>query len=257
MHSFTGAWLVLFLIEHLLINSQAALFIGDDGQGFIHAVNGIKNLPYLPFIELFLLGVPILIHMIWGILYLKTGEINSFRGDGTKPSLPQYGRNHAYSWQRITSWILVFLLVGHIVHMRFMEYPSSSKLDAQQYYMVRVHTDVGLYSLAKRLDVQLYNPKAIQDVQEEIEQITIQEDDTPGNLLQEQERQQKKEWLEVIRSHSIQEGEVVAVATDFGTAELLMVREIFKMPVMIALYTILVLSACYHGFNGLWTFLIT
>ena len=36
-----------------------------------------------------------------------------------------------------------------------------------------------------------------------------------------------------------------------------MVRETFKMPLMIAIYTILVLSACFHGYNGLWTFMIS
>ena len=34
-------------------------------------------------------------------------------------------------------------------------------------------------------------------------------------------------------------GQWVAVAKDFGTADLLVVRETFKMPVMIALYTFL------------------
>ena len=65
IHSITGIFLVLYLIEHLLVNSQAALFIGDNGQGFVHAVNSIDDLPYLPVIEIFLLGVPILAHMWW------------------------------------------------------------------------------------------------------------------------------------------------------------------------------------------------
>ncbi len=65
-HSLTGIWLVLFLIEHLFTNSQAALYIGDDGLGFVSSVNWLKNLPYLQVIEIFLLGVPFLIHGIWG-----------------------------------------------------------------------------------------------------------------------------------------------------------------------------------------------
>src|ERR1700719_477349 len=71
-HSLTGLWLVLFLIEHLIVNSQAALFVGDNGNGFVNAVNSIKDLPYLPVIEIFLLGVPFLIHGLWGIKYLLT-----------------------------------------------------------------------------------------------------------------------------------------------------------------------------------------
>src|ERR1700680_135924 len=76
MHSLTGIWLVLFLMEHLLTNSQAALFIGEDGSGFVRAVNFLKNLPYLPVIEIVLLGIPLLIHGIWGIRYLWNAEYN-------------------------------------------------------------------------------------------------------------------------------------------------------------------------------------
>ena len=45
-HSLMGLWLVLFLIEHLFTNSQAALLIGDNGSGFVKAVNALKSLPY-------------------------------------------------------------------------------------------------------------------------------------------------------------------------------------------------------------------
>src|SRR4051812_29543012 len=103
VHSLAGLWFVLFLIEHLLTNSQAALFIGDNGSGFVEAVNFIKSLPYLPVIEIFLLGVPFLVHAIWGVKYLLTSKFNSFPADGSTPSLPQYPRNQAFTWQRITS----------------------------------------------------------------------------------------------------------------------------------------------------------
>ena len=35
LHSLMGLWLVLFLGEHLLTNSQAALWLGDNGKGFV------------------------------------------------------------------------------------------------------------------------------------------------------------------------------------------------------------------------------
>jgi succinate dehydrogenase / fumarate reductase cytochrome b subunit len=209
MHSLMGVWLVLFLMEHLLVNSQAALYIGDDGIGFIRSVTEIKNLPYLTVIELTLLGFPIFVHLVWGIEYLRTAKMNSVTTDGSSPSLAEYPRNHAYTWQRITSYILIVALLGHIIHMRFIEYPGT---EDHKHYSVRLTEDPGLNSVAKRLNVQL-EPKA--------------------------------------------SGEIIAKAPDFATAELLMVRETFKMPLMIALYTVFVLTACYHGFNGLWTFFIT
>ena len=78
-HSLTGLWLVLFLIEHLFINSQAALWIGDEGAGFVRAVNALRDLPYLHVIEIFLLGVPFVIHGVWGVQYLMTAKLILFR----------------------------------------------------------------------------------------------------------------------------------------------------------------------------------
>ena len=87
VHSLFGLWLAIFLLEHLLTNSQAALFFGDSGHGFIYFVNILKNLPYLPVIEVTLLGIPILMHGIWGVKYILQGKANSFKSDGSKPSL--------------------------------------------------------------------------------------------------------------------------------------------------------------------------
>lgn len=50
---------------------------------------------------------------------------------------------------------------------------------------------------------------------------------------------------------------VRVVAEDFGTAELLLVRETFKSFPMMVGYTIFVLASCFHAFNGLWSFMIT
>lgn len=211
IHSLTGLWLVLFLIEHLLTNSQAALYIGDDGNGFIRAVNFLKDLPYLQVIEVVLIGIPLVIHGWWGMKYLHTAKYNSFSSDGTTPALPEYPRNRAYTWQRITSWILLFGIIAHVIQMRFVEYPASTQIDNHHYYTVNLTQDAGLPSLAERLDVKL----------------------------------------------SSDQNEVTALSPNFGTAVLLMVRETFKSPLMIFLYTVFVLAATFHAFNGLWTFMIT
>lgn len=221
LHSLAGVWLVIFVIGHLFTNSQAALFIGDDGIGFIRSVNSIHDLPYLPVIEIVVLALPILLHLIWGIKYLLTAKYNSFGDGGTTPYLPEYPRNKAYTWQRITSWLLIVGIIAHVVHMRFVEYPMAGKGHT---YMVKVSDDTGLHSLASRLGVTLY-----------------QEDQVPQGTL----------------AKPLGKNEVIAVADNFGTAELLMVRDTFKMPSMIVLYTLLVLATCYHAFNGLWTAMIT
>lgn len=207
LHSLAGIGLVIFIVFHLFTNSQAAFWIGDDGRAYIHSVNSIHEIPYLQVVEFLLLALPIAIHAIWGIYYLWTSESNSYGNTGNTPYLPEYGRNHAYTWQRITSWILLVGIAAHVVHMRFVEQP----LKLPNGYEIALTEDSGLHALSSRLDVKL------------------------------EERS----------------GQVMAIAKDFGTAELLMVREAFKTPWIMALYTIFVLAACFHAFNGLWTFLIT
>src|SRR5476649_2758897 len=91
LHSLMGLWLVLFLFEHLLTNSQAALLLGDNAKGFVELVNALHNLPYLQAIEIFLLGVPIAIHAVLGIKYLFTSKMNAHKTDGSKPDMRQYG----------------------------------------------------------------------------------------------------------------------------------------------------------------------
>lgn len=283
LHSLMGLWLVLFLMEHLLVNSQAALWIGENGKGFVELVNSIHNLPYLQVIEVLLLGIPILIHMIWGVKYLMTSKANSSRSDGSKPALPEYGRNHAYTWQRITSWILLIGLIGHVVKFRFIDYPSSLEQGGSTYYFVTVDLDNGLYTVADRLGVTLYDAaavekekKVLQDRMPEVALIeaanTLSKDNSglldssksapydPQKALIfncAQQFQEKIHWVKTLEKMPISKNEVIACAKDFGTASLLSVRDTFKSPIYVVLYTIFVLAACFHAFNGLWTFLIT
>ena len=252
MHSLAGLWLILFIIEHLLTNSQSALFFGDDGEGFIASVNWIHGLPYLPVIELLALGVPFLIHGLWGIMYAREARINSFKSDGSSPALGQYKENRAFTWQRVTSWILIVGVIAHVVHMRFLNYPTEAQVGSQEYFAVKITDDPGLITLGERLDFKIYQESDIQRLQSEL---AIQpEGRTP---LAEQARTQQIEFLEALEGHTLTTGKVVAVAKNFGTASLLVVRDTFKMPMMIILYTLFVIAAGYHAFNGLWTAFIT
>lgn len=281
LHSLTGIWLSMYLIVHLFVNSQAGLFIGDDGKGFIHSVNSIQEVSYLPIVEIIILGIPILIHMIWGIMYVYTAKYNSFGNNEKEPYLPNYSRNHAYTWQRITSWVLVLGIIAHIIHMRFIEHPVSAQRGADHFYMIRVGSDDGLYTLAERLGVTLFDKNQIEILKKDLEsnpkdsshfsdfltsfkgifqkqQIVAQNPSKKvSESLESIKIMQDKEWIKALQKNPLHEGQVIAVSDNFGTAELLMVRETFKMPIMLALYTIFVLAACFHGFNGLWTFMIS
>jgi succinate dehydrogenase / fumarate reductase cytochrome b subunit len=74
---------------------------------------------------------------------------------------------------------------------------------------------------------------------------------------QNQKSDQKKEWVEQLKKFSLKQNEVVAVSPSPGVAMLLSVRNTFKSPLMMILYTIFVLAAAFHACNGFWTFLIT
>jgi len=281
LHSLLGLWLVIFLIEHLLTNSQAALFIGDDGQGFIHAVNFLHSLPYLPVIETVLLGGPIVFHAVWGIKYIFTAKANSGKSDGSKPSLGEYTRNRAYTWQRISSWVLIVGIIIHVVQMRFVNFPATADKDGEHYFMVRVTLDEGLYTVADRLGVELYDQVRINDAKKglsqrrfssEAKRIEVNEatlgllwspegvaynSEQAKRLQQQQRGQQQLEWVNALEQRPLRGGDVIAVSNEFGKAVLLMVRDTFKIPYMIVLYSVFVILAVFHAFNGLWTFLIT
>lgn len=256
LHSIAGIWLSGYIIIHLLTNSQAALFVGDDGKGFIHAVNGIQDLPYLPMIEIAILGIPILIHLIWGIIYALKTNNNSHDQGADKPYLP-YSRNKAYTWQRWTAWILAVGLIAHIVHMRFWDHPTHAKIDSQNFHMIEVSLDPGIYTLAERLNVKLYTADKIEEKAQEAGQLALADPETPQARVANQKAQQEAGFVKDLESYRLSEDQAVAVADNFGTAELLMLRETFKSPTMMILYTIFVLTAAFHAFNGLWTFLIT
>ena len=269
LHSLMGLLLVVFLIEHLLTNSEAALFVGEDGAGFVRMVNFIHSLPYLPAIEIALIGIPMFVHLVWGIKYLLTAKTNSFYNDGSSPALAKYARNHWYTLQRLTSWLLVVGVIAHVVHMRFGSYPGEAHLDGEAKHLVQLNLDDGLYTVAERLGVLLFDQAAIDaeaqtlavmdlpDVPATAPASTGLDADRAQVLLARQAHEQKSEWVEALRAKPINDGQVVAATPNSGTAWLLVVRDTFKMPVMIGLYSVFVLAACFHAFNGLWTFFIT
>lgn len=273
VHSLMGLWLVLFLIEHLIVNSQAALWLGAHGQGFVHLVNGLHNLPYLQAIEVGLLGIPLLIHAGWGIRYALTSKSNYRRSDGSAPSM-KTSRNRSFSWQRITSWILLIGLIAHVVKFRFVEYPVSMPLSR---YAVVISVDDGLYGLSHRLGVELYDAGAQKLAVEKMEARrdemalvavaqSIQKEGSDTQSYDEQKAiiigsaqdyQEDLRFTERLSAFSLQKDQVVAVAQDFGTATLLAVRNTFKSPFYAVGYTLFVLAACFHAMNGFWTFLLT
>jgi len=226
IQSLTGLGLVIFLLEHLFTNSQVALFL-DSGNGFVRGVNFLQSIPFLNFVEIVLIGMPIVFHASLGVKYIITGDLNSFKTKGTKPSLYQYKRNKAYSMQRISSYILGVLLVFHVVQMRFIDSPKLVNFKGERFYFVKVKNDPKIEMLANKLKFDIYLKDEIKNLDEKFQKMKLKDN------------------------------QILAFSKKNGSLFLLQVRDSFKNPLMVGLYTIFVLAAAFHGFNGLWTFLIT
>jgi len=271
IHSLMGFAIVIYLIEHLLTNAQAALWIGHDGREFIKIVNVIHSLPFLKLIEIAFIGIPIVFHAVLGIKYALTGKANSRSSDGSKPSLKEYGRNRAYTLQRLSSWILLVGIILHVVQMRFIDYPEQVKVGSKNYYLTKIQMDEGLYTLAPRLNVNLYDECKIDRLQNSTPNVgkpqVLLNLESAGPIAFDESiferKQQKQSSFEKMRlsntlsSYHLSKDDVIAICPDSGTAFLLNVRNTFKSFWMIGLYTIFVLAAGFHGFNGLWTFMIS
>ena len=257
-----GVWLVLFLFVHLLTNSQAALFVGDDGKGFIYDVELIHSLPYLKAIELFFLAIPFAVHMIWGVKYLFTGKSNALPNGGEHPYI-SHGGNWRYTLQRATAWLLLIGVLAHVVQMRFVNYPTSYEIGSQHFYLTKLSFDRGLYSLAARLGVLIKTSDEVNSLPppplptQSLSQLIDTDQATQRAILDSQRQEEQIRAYEVIKAESVGEGECLAVCPNFGTATLLMVRDTFKSIWMAMLYTIFVVATCFHAFNGLWTAAIT
>ncbi len=164
LHSLMGRWLVIFLIEHFVTNSQATLWLGDDGIGFVRLVNLYHDLPYMQVIEIALLAFPIALHGIMGVRYIFTAKSNSLPTDGSKPSMRK-GRSFAYTLQRYTAWILLVGIILHVLQMRFLDNPKKVVVEDQKEYLVKLNFDSGLNTLAPRLHVDLLDSQEIANLQ--------------------------------------------------------------------------------------------
>ncbi len=257
VHSLMGLWLVLYLTIHLITNSQAALWFGDDGSGFVRLVTSLERLPYLQVIETVLIGIPFLIHGVWGVKRALESRNNA-------PAM-NYERNWAFTLQRWSSWILLIGVTLHVVQMRFLDAPKKTRSPVGEQFLTKLSFDEGLYTLSDRLKANIYTKEDIEKLKKQVTEVEIMprlgsemynaKEDKVRAL--EQKSQEQNEWIEALASYHLKPNEVITAANRPGTAFLLMVRDTFKSPLMGVLYTIFLLAAAFHAFNGFWTFLIT
>lgn len=103
LHSLSGVVPVgAFLCFHLFENSRALL----GQQQYDQAVEGISHLPYLIFLEVFLILLPLAFHAFYGLLLAIEGRPNVGRYT--------YTRNWMYTLQRVTGLSAFAFLAFHL-----------------------------------------------------------------------------------------------------------------------------------------------
>lgn len=108
LHSLTGVVPIgLFLVEHLYTNSRAL----QGPAAFDTAAADLARMPFVVLIEALGIWLPILFHMVLGILISTTGQSTIGRHG--------YARNWQYTLQRASGILLVFYLLYHTWALRF------------------------------------------------------------------------------------------------------------------------------------------
>ncbi|MEJ7618368.1 MAG: succinate dehydrogenase cytochrome b558 subunit [Pyrinomonadaceae bacterium] len=108
LHQLSGIVpLGLFLVGHFFTNSKAL----GGAEKFNEAVGDIQDIPYLIFVEIFGIFIPLVYHAVYGMVITWEARPNNL-------SYP-YPRNWFYSIQRITGIILFFFILFHILNFRF------------------------------------------------------------------------------------------------------------------------------------------
>ncbi len=113
LHQLSGIFpLGIFLLEHFYTNSKALTGPTD----FNNAVRDLQSIPYILFVEIGGIFIPLLYHAIYGLVITVEARPNNL-------AYP-YARNWFYLIQRITGIILFFFITFHVLNFRFGMIPG-------------------------------------------------------------------------------------------------------------------------------------
>lgn len=108
LHQFSGLVpLGLFLLEHFYTNSKSLTGAAD----FNKAVTELQSIPYILFVEIGGIFIPLIYHAVYGLVITMEARPNNL-------AYP-YPRNWFYLVQRITGIVLFFFITFHVLNFRF------------------------------------------------------------------------------------------------------------------------------------------
>jgi succinate dehydrogenase cytochrome b subunit len=113
LHQLSGIVpLGLFLLEHFYTNSKALSGAAD----FNKAVQELQSIPYILFVEIGGIFIPLIYHAVYGLVITIEARPNNL-------AYP-YPRNWFYLVQRITGVILFLFITFHVLNFRFGMIPG-------------------------------------------------------------------------------------------------------------------------------------
>lgn len=108
LHQLTGIMpLGFFLLEHFYTNSKAL----NGAAQFNDAVKDLQSIPYILFIEIGGIFIPLIYHAVYGMVITVEMRPNNLHYP--------YARNWFYTVQRVTGFILFFFIAFHVLNFRF------------------------------------------------------------------------------------------------------------------------------------------
>ncbi|HVE58510.1 MAG TPA: hypothetical protein VNB22_16880 [Pyrinomonadaceae bacterium] len=108
LHQITGIVpLGIFFFVHMFTNSKSM----SGAKVFNDAVGDIHHIPYLLFVEIFGIFLPLIFHSVYGVVISSEA----------RPNIGNYGygRNWFYIFQRVTGVFLFFFIFFHLLNLRF------------------------------------------------------------------------------------------------------------------------------------------
>lgn len=106
----------IFLLEHFYTNSKALSGPAD----FNGAVKDLQSIPYILFVEIGGIFIPLIYHAVYGLVITVEARPNNL--------YYPYARNWFYTIQRVTGIILFFFITFHVLNFRFGLIPGLNTL---------------------------------------------------------------------------------------------------------------------------------
>ncbi|MBX3413075.1 MAG: succinate dehydrogenase cytochrome b558 subunit [Pirellulales bacterium] len=126
LHSLSGLVPVgAFMVVHLLTNASVL----DGARAFQTRVDMIHSLgKALPLVEWTFIFLPLIFHAVVGVMIARGAIPNT--------SQYRYAKNYRYTLQRITAWIALFFILGHVFHLHGWFKPLATEVGGGQFQVL-------------------------------------------------------------------------------------------------------------------------